>query len=421
MKPETLRVVLASSAIGLLAIFFSCSEMPSGADRTLAAYPADVKGSPEVRVALARGPRGVRVSVTGRFDLVGSGRKIDIKNASLAPVLVRRSGGGLAVGEVRLGHARLEFRPAPGEEVRVEGVAVPGSVVILREQEGRGVAAVALMDVESYTCAALSRSADWRRWSDEALAANAVALRTRALYRRALARSGPRAADFDEPGILEALGSGANRSCRVARAVNRTRGLVLTWGRRLFPAFLTRSCGGRTEDASRVLTASSITPLSGVRCPYCGRIAHPNMEWKARLSTKRITERLRPHVEGPAVYRLGAVKRVEAASTGKSGRATRLRFHTAYGPFEMDAESFRRALGEGVLPAAPLAVTDAGPEVVEFSGRGEGPGVGLCQVGAEEMAREGRPYPEILGHYFPGSELAELPYRRRASASRARR
>ena len=413
MKPETLRAVLASAAIGLLVALFSCRELPSGAERAQAAYPSNVKGSPDVAVALARGSRGVKVSVSGRFDLVGSGRVIPIENSSLAPVVVRSSGGGLAVGEVRLAHARLKFRPARGAEVRVEGVPVPGSVLVARESEGPGVAGVVVMDVESYACAALSRAADWRNWSDEALAANAVAIRTRALYRRALARSGGRTADFDEPGLLEALRSGAHRSARVALAVNRTRGLVLTWGRRLFPAFLTRSCGGRTEDASKVLTAGSITPLSGVECPFCRSAQRPAREWKVRLSTKRITEMLKPHVEGPNVYRLGRVKRVEPASTGKSGRVTWVRVQATYATFEMSAESFRAAVGEELIPAAPLSITDAGPETVEFKGRGEGPGVGLCQLGAERMAREGKPFRELLRRYFPGAELAELPYRKR--------
>ena len=42
-----------------------------------------------------------------------------------------------------------------------------------------------------------------------------------------------------------------------------------------------------------------------------------------------------------------------------------------------------------------------------FHGRGSGHGVGLCQTGAAEMAREGRGYREILAQYFPGTTLGE--------------
>ena len=44
-----------------------------------------------------------------------------------------------------------------------------------------------------------------------------------------------------------------------------------------------------------------------------------------------------------------------------------------------------------------------------FSGKGSGHGVGLCQAGAEEMAREGKSYREILNYYYPGTELRAVP------------
>ncbi len=44
---------------------------------------------------------------------------------------------------------------------------------------------------------------------------------------------------------------------------------------------------------------------------------------------------------------------------------------------------------------------------VRAHGNGWGHGVGLCQWGARGMARAGMPYADILGHYFPGTELAD--------------
>ena len=38
-------------------------------------------------------------------------------------------------------------------------------------------------------------------------------------------------------------------------------------------------------------------------------------------------------------------------------------------------------------------------------GAGWGHGVGLCQIGAAVMAVEGHDYRQILGHYYPGTEL----------------
>ncbi|OPZ58635.1 MAG: Amidase enhancer precursor [Candidatus Aminicenantes bacterium ADurb.Bin508] len=43
-----------------------------------------------------------------------------------------------------------------------------------------------------------------------------------------------------------------------------------------------------------------------------------------------------------------------------------------------------------------------------FLGRGWGHGVGLCQVGAYGMAKEGSKYKEILLHYYPGTRVENL-------------
>ena len=47
-------------------------------------------------------------------------------------------------------------------------------------------------------------------------------------------------------------------------------------------------------------------------------------------------------------------------------------------------------------------ITEQGDHFI-FKGRGVGHGVGLCQTGAAEMAREGKNYREILAFYYPGA------------------
>jgi stage II sporulation protein D len=74
----------------------------------------------------------------------------------------------------------------------------------------------------------------------------------------------------------------------------------------------------------------------------------------------------------------------------------------------VSASSFRfalgRALGWNTLKSDWYDVTTSGDHFV-FSGRGTGHGVGLCQTGAAEMARQGKTYREILTFYYPGAEL----------------
>ncbi|HPR33357.1 MAG TPA: amidase, partial [Prolixibacteraceae bacterium] len=43
-----------------------------------------------------------------------------------------------------------------------------------------------------------------------------------------------------------------------------------------------------------------------------------------------------------------------------------------------------------------------------FHGAGWGHGVGMCQIGAAVMAREGYTPEQILTHYYPGSRLEKM-------------
>ena len=40
--------------------------------------------------------------------------------------------------------------------------------------------------------------------------------------------------------------------------------------------------------------------------------------------------------------------------------------------------------------------------------KGYGHGVGMSQVGAAGMAKDGKAFNEILSHYYPGTELAKV-------------
>lgn len=47
-------------------------------------------------------------------------------------------------------------------------------------------------------------------------------------------------------------------------------------------------------------------------------------------------------------------------------------------------------------------------EVYLFTYRGAGHGVGLCQWGSRGLAEQGYTAPQILNHYFPGTQVITL-------------
>lgn len=164
-------------------------------------------------------------------------------------------------------------------------------------------------------------------------------------------------------------------------------------------AYFHRNCGGRTATAEEVWPARAAadraeeTSLASRLDPYCQRAG--SSEWSATLSRAELTQTL-----AAAGLAAPGWKSLTVARRGESGRATMLQAGTT----KIPAEDFRlavgRALGWNRIRSNWFEIT-AQNDGFLFHGRGSGHGVGLCQTGAAEMAREGRSYREILAQYFP--------------------
>jgi stage II sporulation protein D len=191
----------------------------------------------------------------------------------------------------------------------------------------------------------------------EALKAQAVA--TRSYYLASLARHGQ--FDFCDTTHCQFLREAPSPNSPAAEATAATRGLVLSYDGATIPALFTGSCGGRTRTLAEIGLAPAPYPYFSMPCNYCLRQAP---HWRARLGAREAAE-LVSHSEGSRL-RLG------------------------------------RILGWDVVPGNNYDLQRE-DEAVMVEGSGKGHGVGLCQLGAAGMARQGCGFQEILSYYYPNT------------------
>ncbi|RLS47235.1 MAG: SpoIID/LytB domain-containing protein [Planctomycetota bacterium] len=112
---------------------------------------------------------------------------------------------------------------------------------------------------------------------------------------------------------------------------------------------------------------------------------------------------------------LTAIRSINIIAVNAAGRPTRLAIHDAAGHvLQLRAEDFRRAVNyaregeptpkERLNSSHLLQVTVSGAEI-QFVGQGFGHGVGMCQYGAQSMARSGANALLILRTYYPGAAV----------------
>ena len=167
-------------------------------------------------------------------------------------------------------------------------------------------------------------------------------------------------------------------------------------------ACYSRRCGGNTEDAAAVWGGLRAPFLRSHADPYCSRQGAGQWHWSAPAAeiAAALQQVATARARGDGRHRYRATHGVGAGASAGAGRQRRAG--------RVAASSFRfaigRALGFNTVRSDQWSVVKAGTQL-EFAGTGEGHGVGLCQLGADQMGIEGQGYREILAFYYPGTAL----------------
>lgn len=300
---------------------------------------------------------------------------------------------GPALLTVRLGQTWRRFR---------------GRLRFLRGLGGGG-ALVNILDIEDYLAAVVASELP-ARFHPETFRVQAVAARTYAWFQ---IRNRPADRPWDVWATERSqvyLGEERERLVpQAVAAVRATEGLVCSWespeGPRIFCSYYSSRCGGMTQAAGNLRREPDIPPLAGgVACAYCR--ASPEPWGPVRLPCEEVTRRLKARY--PAAASLGPVASVVAVRSTPEGRAVRLEIRDAQDrQIQLEAENFRLAVdpsGREIRSTWCEIRVEAGAVVFD-RGTGFGHGVGLCQHGAEGLARQGWGAAAILRHYYPQSSL----------------
>ena len=131
----------------------------------------------------------------------------------------------------------------------------------------------------------------------------------------------------------------------------------------------------------------------------------PFTNWATELSPGQIQARLGRYARG-----IGAITNVRVAERGSSRRAIDLELIGTAGTSHVRGGRIRSALGlrEQLFVIERKLDSEGRASSFIFTGRGWGHGVGLCQVGAYGLAKQGLTYAEILKAYYTGIELTKL-------------
>jgi stage II sporulation protein D len=386
---------------------------------------------PIIRVGIVPEAFSATVSSDGPWRAGEIGGRIRIEEIPPGAAWTFTAKGDLLVIKDQAGRLRdggqdtLFFYPAPGSQsfLRVEGKLYRGEVLVFASGGGR-VTAVNMLDLESYLRGVLpAEIGSGGAKGFEAVKAQAVAARsyTLAYLNRWRARGFDMLCTVEDQVYLGVAGEKAAAD----RALKETCGVVGLCDGAPIEAYYSSTCGGMTATPEDVwgrpprpyLKARRDSRGEGEESFCSGSSYHRWTEVWDRAALEKVLRATIPAATGeknPESW--GTLRNLRLAKVSDSRRVEALVVEFDKRSFTLKGDQvrwiLRRPTGESLRSALILKISlqkhKGRITKIKIAGAGYGHGIGLCQMGALEMARQGFDYQKILHFYYPGVRVTHV-------------
>ena len=358
---------------------------------------------PSIRVQLGDLRESAALTIADEWEAVGSdGGSFSARGTNLATA-VEASATGVVFRGASTGVTTLRVRPRGAFTLSVGPArqAYRGELIV--RQVGARLQFANEVDLEAYVAGVIVNEIGAGA-APATYRAQSVCTRTYGWMRRQAAPDAPAHVFDDERSQVYrglSVPAGGVTFSDLEKRTGETRGVVLTWHSEPFPTYYFSTCGGHTTDAATAALdpGGATEPLRGVPCRWCGSSKY--FAWTEEVPLQRLVDGLKDR---------GVVAPIHSIVWSKVGPGDWVGEVTlTFGPNSLKKVvpglDFRRAAGLRSMHIASVAASEGS---LTIRGSGWGHGVGMCQVGCQEMGRAGYDETHILRYYYPGAEFTRL-------------
>lgn len=267
-----------------------------------------------------------------------------------------------------------------------------GSFVV--QAEKRKVLLINCIHLEEYIYCVLNTES-WPGWPVEVNKVLAVTCRTYALAMIEDAQRQKRSYHLSNTNLFQTY-QGTHSNSVIAKAIQETKGMIITFDQKPILAMYDSCCGGiipsRTESIDHVKAPYLARKYA---CRYCKN--SPSYSWQTSIALDLLAQKC--GCVGKKINSIIVTKRDQAGLVQElsiKGKKLNLKItgNKAYSLSNM-VKSF-------------YFDTYKKNGNIVFRGRGLGHHIGLCQWGAREMVKKGYTLHKILQYYYPGTTLGKI-------------
>ncbi|MFH1336614.1 MAG: SpoIID/LytB domain-containing protein, partial [Candidatus Zixiibacteriota bacterium] len=343
---------------------------------------------------------------------------------TIAEIEVKLSLGGITVnqnsqGTLQAGLSQVSFIPQADDQwLYLNGKPYRGVLEIKGIPDTKSLLVLNIVNLEDYLKGVVPAEIGKLNQTEmEALKAQAIASRTYALFQANQNRE--RKYDLEATVMDQTYSGAAVEDPQTNRAIQFTRGKVLTYKGKLICSYYSTNCGGKTEYIEEVWDKPQepyLIPVDDDTFCFWSK----NYNWEERWAKESLNKNIRTFLDSTRISsdkRWGDLLDLKIRERSPSGRVEWLDAVSDQGTYPLRADKIRWALRKGngsnsILPSTCFDLEivrgeDDSIKQVIARGRGNGHGVGMCQTGAIGMARAGYSCRDILLHYYTGVKITQ--------------
>lgn len=284
-----------------------------------------------------------------------------------------------------------------------------------------GIVLVNQLDLERYLCGVLPSEMP-ASYEMEALKCQAVCARSYAYFHMQEFAYPNYNAHVDDSTSFQVYGN-SKEDERSNQAIRETKGQLLWFEDKVARTyFYSTSCGNTASiEAWGSKLDEDHAYLQSVKVENSkGEDYEKDLPWY-RWSASVSSDILERAIEGNAEKEIGTLKNLTVLENGDGGIVQKIKVTGSQDSFEVETENKIRSLFasdeyqikkqdgskyhvSSLLPSAFFSIEKDGEEY-RIQGGGFGHGIGMSQNGANEMAKDGMDYEEILTAFYPGTYL----------------
>ena len=416
-KPLTtkLQSLLLAAVVFFVIVGTGCSKRQI----TRPTFQIDAEEKFWIRVLLYSDKQSCSLYINSSFKVIDSASGIVVADFAKTekPSNLQISEKKIILADNTIGESGIIISPNEPYIFTIDSQSYRGKLEIIPDANGQYFDVINHVPLEPYLAGVIAAEMP-NYWESAALEAQTVSARTYSLYLKKYFGK-KRNWDVKKTQASQVYHGLKAESGQVWAAVHKTFGQVLTCrgadgSQDIFPTYYGSICGGHTENSRNVFGGKFFKPLAGVDCRYCKKIAKRKFFFwpDCSFDKKTITRKLLKNY--PQLKKLGQICRIEPQEQSEYKDFTRVTSVKLIGSTKktatLRAEDFRLSVDSSgaIIKSTAFKIADNNDTFVFTCGRGFGHAVGLCQTGAQAMARQGKNAKKILNYYYPNSDIVNI-------------